>query len=370
MRSTLLLSVALALSVGAPSVLACKCAPPPPPGLNIVREPAGGTFQDTGVIFEGRVEKAELKWPGLDAPVGAIVRANGEEDPPTILVTFSVSRMYQGVAQPNVQVETGLGGGDCGYPFEIGKQYLVFADKRESGRLETGICTGTALLEDSTANLADLRGDPVPESAPSQPQGATGQLCARVVRDGATQADPDGVLLVSVNAASPLAADDAESDGKGSFCAADVRPGKYLLLFAPDGHESPVTFAYYPGVTKTSEATQIDIRAGQALSLVFRIPQQNTYSVRGKVATSGKSPVPDSQVVLVAADQPFRGPTYLADISEDGSFHIPKVLPGKYWGFVTVDDEGWSTRKAELVVDKDLDGVALVLIAGDPSQKR
>ena len=370
MRSAFLLSVALALSVGATSVRACKCAPPPPPGLYIAPALAGATTQDTGVIFEGRVEKAVVKWPGLDAPVGAIVHANCDEDPPTILVTFSVSRMYLGMPQRSVQVETGLGGGDCGFPFEIGKQYLVFADERESGRLVTGICTGTALLEDSRDMLADLRGDPVPESAPSQPQGATGQLCVRVARDGATQAETDGVLLVAANAASPLAADEAESDGKGSFCAAAVRPGKYLLLFAPDRQESPVSFAYYPGVMKASEATPIDIRAGQALALVFRIPQQNTYSVKGRVATSDTSPVPDSQVVLVTADQPFRGPTYRADISEDGSFHIPKVLPGKYWGFVLADHEGWSTRKAELVIDKDLSGVALVLIAGEPSQTR
>ena len=369
MRSAFLLSVALALSVGATSVRACKCVAPPAAATN-ARELAEWTTRDADAIFEGRAEKAELKWPGLDAPVGGIVSANGDKDPPTILVTFSVSRTYRGLARATVQVETGLGAGDCGFPFEIGKQYLVFANKRESGRLETGICSGTALLEESTANLAYLRGDPVPESAPSLPQGTTGRLCVRVARDGATQADTDGVLLMPVDAASPLAAYEAESDGKDSFCAADVPPGKYLLLFAPDGQESPVSFAYYPGVTKASQATQIDIRAGQALSLVFRIPQQSTHSVAGKVATSDKSPVPDSKVVLVTADQPFRGPTYLADTNEDGSFHIPKVLSGKYWGFVTVDDEEWSTRKVELVVDKDLYGVALVLIAGEPSQTR
>ncbi len=366
MRWAGLLSVALAVSLPPASVLGCVCSPPPP-NVKSARDLAEWRTQRAGAIFEGKVEKTEVKWRGLDAPVGAILPADPTEAPPTALVTLSVSRNYRGVAERTVRVETGLGGGDCGFPFEIGKQYLVLAQKVGSGLVATNICSGTALLEDSQANLAYLRGDPVPESATSQAPGNTGQLCVRVVRDGTAKDDDDGVAVLAVGTASPLPVYEAESDGKGMCCAAHVRPGKYILLFAPDWPDSPATFAYYPGVMKASEATQIDVQAGQALSLVFRIPRQSTHSVRGRVAISNHSPLPDSKVGLISADQPFSGPMYAADVGEDGSFYMPKVLPGRYWGFVAVDDEGWSTKKVELVVDKDLDGVALVLIADSPN---
>jgi hypothetical protein len=40
-------------------------------------------------------------------------------------------------------ISTGRGGGDCGYPFQIGTSYLVYATKGEAG-FSTSICSGTS----------------------------------------------------------------------------------------------------------------------------------------------------------------------------------------------------------------------------------
>jgi hypothetical protein len=55
------------------------------------------------------------------------------------LVRFVVRRTWKGVAGPIVEISTGMGGGDCGVDFAIGREYIVDAQNRD-GRLVTGIC--------------------------------------------------------------------------------------------------------------------------------------------------------------------------------------------------------------------------------------
>ena len=55
-----------------------------------------------------------------------------------------------------VDVRTGMGGGDCGYHFEIGKQYLVDA-RDQGGTLNTEICSRTASLDRGQADIRILR---------------------------------------------------------------------------------------------------------------------------------------------------------------------------------------------------------------------
>lgn len=148
-----------------------------------------------------------------------------------MLVTFDVSRSYQGVQPKHVQLRTGLGGGDCGFDFDAGKNYLVYASRNQFGHLSTGICTGTALLEDSQANLAYLRGDPIiPVSAKREVPIATGKLCGRVVRNDAVASTDNRVLLFLAGRKSPIPSDEVEPGSDGAFCATDVVPGNYHLL--------------------------------------------------------------------------------------------------------------------------------------------
>ena len=82
-----------------------------------------------------------------------------------IRFTFSIKTLYKGdIKSDTVQLVTGRGGGDCGFPFIIGKDYIIFSDlmtlaegqKLDSEswnktdfkwkwRLTTNICTATGL---------------------------------------------------------------------------------------------------------------------------------------------------------------------------------------------------------------------------------
>ncbi len=53
----------------------------------------------------------------------------------------------------DIVIETGLGGGDCGYDFRRGVDYIVYASKKPDGAWTTGICTPTGPLEKAQEEL-------------------------------------------------------------------------------------------------------------------------------------------------------------------------------------------------------------------------
>src|SRR5260370_30567414 len=89
-----------------------------------------------------------------------------------------------------------MGGGECGFDFETSKKYLVFAYQDDSGELSTGICSSTALLEESQSNLAYLRGEPeIPESNQKKLATDKGALCGQLVLDTPACAPAGQILL-------------------------------------------------------------------------------------------------------------------------------------------------------------------------------
>ena len=59
-------------------------------------------------------------------------------------IDFDVSESRKGTVANHINVTTGSGDADCGFNFEIGKEYIVYTDGQE--QLSTSICTGTSLL--------------------------------------------------------------------------------------------------------------------------------------------------------------------------------------------------------------------------------
>jgi hypothetical protein len=61
-------------------------------------------------------------------------------------VLFEVTNTWKGVTQSQITITTGQGGGDCGFTFTEGQEYLVYAyesDMYGSKALVTGICDRT-----------------------------------------------------------------------------------------------------------------------------------------------------------------------------------------------------------------------------------
>lgn len=363
--------IVISMALFTQSTFACSCLPPPPE-IKSVRALAKWRANQVSTIFEGTAVDIELKSPLLQASVGSLVSANVDEITPVLRVNFSVSRWYRGAQRSRVQVETGIGGGDCGFGFEIGKKYLVYAYNDDADRLSTGICTATASLEDSASNLSYLRGEAVLPSTKASPLSRGGRLCARIIRNQHAPARDmdDRVSLFRIGAISPIPSEELERNEMGTFCGKDIAPGDYRLAFRENDVDSPVSFVFYPGVVDASQATTITVTSGRSYpDLVFRIPSQSTFSVTGAVTTPNGSPLPPGvRVMLLHAGPPVLAVVYDQDIAQEGKFSFTKVLPGRYWAFAVCDFDSaesgkakWWTWKTELQIDGPVSNVSLVI---------
>ena len=107
-------------------------------------------LQNTDAVFRGTVLRVQelTGIPGRDLQRSALR-----------LVVFQVSGAWKGINQRVAYVFTGRGGGDCGYPFEEGSEYVVWATRDSvdaPGELSTDRCRSTCELHDASRQLEQL----------------------------------------------------------------------------------------------------------------------------------------------------------------------------------------------------------------------
>ena len=120
--------------------LACSCAEGSPPCQEAWRAAA---------VFAGTVAHIEI--------------LKGEPQSPLAKVTLAVTESFIGLKPDTRQVDilTPVQAPACGFAFERGRSYLVYAEPMPSGGpLSTSACSGTSLLEKASADLAYLRSLP------------------------------------------------------------------------------------------------------------------------------------------------------------------------------------------------------------------
>lgn len=111
---------------------ACSCAPPPPPR---------DALKASTAVFSGKVTDIEK--------IGDF----------QIAATIEVASAWKGVKGKSVRVVTANQSAACGFNFEKGKQYLVYASEMKQGDgkvLSTNLCTRTAALKDAKKDLEEL----------------------------------------------------------------------------------------------------------------------------------------------------------------------------------------------------------------------
>jgi hypothetical protein len=75
------------------------------------------------------------------------------------MVRIQVGDILSGIraGQRQIEILTGMGGGDCGYAFRVGVDYVVYAYKNAGGRLQTGICSRTRPVTEAAEDVAYIR---------------------------------------------------------------------------------------------------------------------------------------------------------------------------------------------------------------------
>jgi hypothetical protein len=277
-----------------------------------------------------------------------------------------------------------MGNGDCGFGFERGASYLVFAGKEEKdGSLSTGICSGTALLEDSAPELRLLRGEPPTagdlaewrvksedEAAPAQP---AHKVCGKVSAPPGVKAPSIKVIFwrAGQEETALFQFETAEADIDGSYCIDYLDPGKYLIgaIQLPRKRAAVRYLSYYPGVAERSQAVAVTVATkGKTVRADFPLLPQPLYQVRGYLRGA---PEKQAQPVLVmlmsaaAADHlHFSEPV---ELGPHGFFEFQGVSPGHYTAFAVADNNEESltflSAGVEVDVTENVEGLKLDYVA-------
>jgi hypothetical protein len=135
-RTTLAFTLILSLA-GADAVLACSCAPSPPPQE---------ALQQASAVFTGTVVAVDTS--GV-----------------TSTVRLQVDRSWKGAKCGEVTVTTPADSAACGFDFQVGQNYLVYADKQQ-GKFSVSLCSRTSLTSQAGEDLTAL--GPPEKTCPAQ----------------------------------------------------------------------------------------------------------------------------------------------------------------------------------------------------------
>jgi hypothetical protein len=329
------------------------------------------------LIFEGKVTKQEIRTglPGAPSTAMSMIPSDRFR-----VVDFTVTRTFKGENLDQISVVTGLGTGDCGYDFQTGSAYLVYATAGAEKTWFTSICTGTAAVEDAGTALRLLSGEkPAADDLLSPQEHAkqyfeevlpkrSGSVCGHVLK-------PDGTPLRGANVElweqrnddlpAHSADDPNTSRDDGHFCIEHAAPGHYLLTAESTNYDHGARYmAFYPGVESLEQAVPLDIRAG------IRLPDVNLTTVRQRLFTISIRVITPNGGKLsctgVAVNSPYRDPlSYHIDhgLEDDGTYRFGYIPVGKYQvvTYFEEEDDGepcsdatkWKPAQKEALVSGD-----------------
>jgi len=138
-------SIAIALTfwfATAPLLLPCSCGPQPPPLK---------ALEAADAVFLGTVESIQERdiEVSINSSPSRFTR---------LFVTFTPEIVFKGDRKGPITVSTGVGGGDCGFEFIVGKSYLVYSYVELGGFLYTSICSRTQESSRNSREILELQG--------------------------------------------------------------------------------------------------------------------------------------------------------------------------------------------------------------------
>jgi len=239
--------------------------------------------------------------------------------------TIVVERGFRGAS--GEIVVTSSANSSCHYSFTVGQRYLVYARRNADGSLSTGSCSGNKLLPDAGEDLDYAEHLP--------PPGAGGRIYGRIrvieqdLLDRRNSKDkyPAGVAVTLRD--SDGAALELQTDTRGQFDAAGLKPGKYSVSI-----DTPATARVY------YEPTTIDLedRACVPVSVAY----QSNGRIAGRIVDA--SGLPLSKVSVSAFPSEFTTKKEYPDASIEtkltdayGRYEIGPLPPGQYQVGVNVE---------------------------------
>lgn len=157
-------------AIGAEKAYACSCLPPE--------------------SYEKELEKSSHVFD-------AVVVSEEEDTDGNLDITLTVNAVWKGELQRETHVTTPGSSASCGYYFEVGERYAVFANEHE-GKLRVFLCSATTKVSDDSSIFEEL-GEPkeLPQLS-NEPIETSGEPSAPASTVGVNQSDslnPDQIKL-------------------------------------------------------------------------------------------------------------------------------------------------------------------------------
>jgi len=365
----------LALAQGAN---ACSCFRDPPNSTPWSRATAAAAGSDA--VFAGKV---------LAVATGIEVMGDDEDDVwPRRHFTFEVSQQYRGHVQPKTIISTGFGGGDCGFEFEIGDTYLVYADIEDNGALETSICHRTRHIKYAGTDLRYLRGeqpvtdDLVVETNESTEQGKPGvTLCGTVGYAANRSVDGAEVRLWRILSDGRREEEESvQAEQSGNYCFKSVDSGRFLVSAVEEMEEPedsdegpPASFRYAPlagAYGGLQNPVEIAVSGKEELrKLDFTLISLPGLNVSGRVAFDGTMPQADLFVSLRSNNQELFRHWQMLRLQPGREFMFEGVPAGSYSVDVLFLDrawEDWIAPAVQIDLKENLEGLPVPLERKSP----
>lgn len=234
-----------------------------------------------------------------------------------VLARFSLGESYRGnVAGPEVEVVTGMGGGDCGYHFKEGERYLVYASRdARTGTLYAGICSRTRPLSEAAEDLDYFRSIP--------PAGSGSSITGRVIKQLIALADENQFTTsyvggVKITAEGGGRRAETTTDQEGRYRIAGLAPGRYKVR------------ADLP--PNLNDAPEYEVEVADRGCAGADFYAQLDGEISGRVLDADGRPAVNVKVDLIPADGAASAspPARWRYTNHEGDYKIDWVPPGRF----------------------------------------
>ncbi|HMS38856.1 MAG TPA: hypothetical protein PKE69_01425 [Pyrinomonadaceae bacterium] len=290
--------------IGFQQIFACSCMQTPNPPCR--------SYGNTPVIFDGIVTEF--------API-----ENNQNGSQNRRAKFKIENIYKGNLKKEVEIFTGDGGSDCGFPFTVGERYLVYAYGDET-YLSTSYCSRTELLEKAKEDLDYFA------QLPSLKNEVT--IYGSVKKYAFGYGDDEDFGLTKPLFNIPIRIKGQKSsvvrtDRQGNFKVSGFPAGTYSVeLLLPKRLKVSIH-------SRTGEVDYLKIPNKGCAEVKYYIDFEGKIS--GRVLDENGKGVESIDVQLVSADYKFEGKNDTAtmlewDVSdENGNYSFDGIPPGRYF---------------------------------------
>ncbi len=254
------------------------------------REAPCGAYWDAPGIFVGRVDTVQRTAGGRS-------------------ITFTVLERYRGGSSSHVTIGIGPAGQRCSLSFKVGREYLVYASRSETGGWTTGACSRTRAVEDAASDLAYARA--VREG--NAPAGLIGGQV--LVTDRGRSPRPVANATITVSSPHDETSQIALTNHAGDFSVPSHGPGRYLVIVSPPA-----------GFVADESSSVVELPDARSCVVVDRRVHYDG-NVQGRVVTAAGQPLPGLTVEL-ASSNAIVLTTAVTD--NRGYYQFTRLSPGRF----------------------------------------